>query len=193
MRPIEKQEESRRFEQLFAEMFDESDRGCILIGASVLDDVLCELLKKRLAKSDHVAKQAMEPLFSGMGPLSSFSARIKLAYCLGLIGKWEFEDLERIRKVRNKAAHEYTAKSFADNEIIQITQRLAGANHAVSAMKKLEGTEAEAGSPNQESAARSCNRELSKERLRFQLTVVYLAGRLDLQAFGVREVPSGAN
>lgn len=60
MRPIEKQEESRRFEQLFAEMFDESDRGCILIGASVLDDVLCELLKKRLTKSDHVAKQAME-------------------------------------------------------------------------------------------------------------------------------------
>jgi len=193
MRPIENQEETRRFEQLFAEMFDESDRGCILIGASVLDDVLCELLKKRLTKSDHIAKHAMEPLFSGMGPLSSFSARIKLAYCLGLIDQWEFEDLERIRKVRNKAAHEYTAKSFADNEIIQITQRLAGANHAVSAMSKFEGTEAEAGSPNPGSAARGSNKKLSKERLRFQMTVVYLAGRLDLQAFGVRDVPSGAN
>jgi len=194
MSPIENHEESRqRFEELFAEMFDESDRGCILIGASVLDDVLCDLLKKRLAKSEHVAKQAMEPLFAGMGPLSSFSARIKLAYCLGLIGQWEFEDLERIRKIRNKAAHEYTSKTFTDNEIIQITQRLGGANHAVSAMQKLEATEAEAGSPLSESAAgSSSNRELSKERLRFQLTVVYLAGRLDLQAFGPRGMPSGA-
>lgn len=190
---MENKEESRqRFEELFSEMFDESDRGCILIGASVLDDVLCDLLKKRLGKSDHAAKQAMEPLFAGMGPLSSFSARIKLAYCLELIAQWEFEDLERIRKIRNKAAHEYTSKTFTDNEVIQITQHLGGANHAVSAMQKSDSTKAAAGSNLKESAAGpSGNRELSKERLRFQLTVVYLAGSLDLRAFGPRGVPSG--
>ena len=165
-------ESSARFEELFSE----SDRGCILIGASALDDVLSSLLQKHLGRNNHVIKNAMEPLFAGMGPLSSFSARIKIAYCLGLIKQWEFEDLERIRKIRNKAAHEYTAKTFTNNEIIQITQQLKGADHAVTAM---ESKRIESDQPvNQENAA--TGQAISKERLRFQLTVVYTAGRFDV-------------
>ncbi len=190
---MENKEESRqRFEELFSEMFNESDRGCILIGASVLDDVLCDLLKKKLGRSDHIIKQAMEPLFSGMGPLSSFSARIKLSYCLGLITQWEFEDLERIRKIRNKAAHEYTSKTFTDNEVIQITRHLDGANHAIKSMNSSDSIKAVSGSDLEERfLENSSNRESSKERSRFQITVVYLAGSLDLRAFDPRGVPNG--
>ena len=159
-------------------MFSESDRGCILIGTSVLDDVLSSLLQKHLGRTDHVNKSAMEPLFAGMGPLSTFSARIKLAYCLELIKKWEFEDLERIRKIRNKAAHEYTAKTFTNNEIIQITRQLKGADHAVNAMKS---NLTESGQPikQEKSVARQAT---SMERLRFEFTVVYIAGRIDVLA-----------
>lgn len=169
-------ESSARFEELFTEMFSESDRGCILIGASVLDDILSSLLQKHLGRNSHVIKNAMEPLFAGMGPLSSFSARIKIAYCLGLIKQWEFEDMERVRKIRNKAAHEYTAKTFTNNEIIQITQQLKGADHAVTAMesKRIESDQI----VKQKGVAKG--QAISKERLRFQLTVVYMAGRFDV-------------
>lgn len=170
-------EESRqRFEELFTEMFSESDRGCILIGASVLDETLGLYLRSRLERNDHVAKHAAEALFSGMGPLSSFSSRIKLAYCLGLIEKWEFEDLERIRKIRNKAAHEYSGKSFADNEIIQITMHLQGADHAVSAAEFYREKVEQSEMPKLKDASAPP----TKERLRFQFTVVYLAGRFDM-------------
>lgn len=171
-------ESSARFEELFSEMFSESDRGCILIGASVLDDVLSSLLQKHLGRTDHVNKSAMEPLFAGMGPLSTFSARIKLAYCLGLIKKWEFEDLERIRKIRNKAAHEYTAKTFTNNEIIQITRQLKGADHAVKAMESNSSESRQPIKP-KKSVTRQ---KTSKERLRFQFTVVYMAGSFDVLA-----------
>lgn len=166
----------QRFEELFTEMFSESDRGCILIGASVLDDLLASLLQNYLKRNEHVCKQAMEPLFSGMGPLASFSSRIKLTYCLGLIKKWEFEDLERIRKIRNKAAHEFTPKTFTNKEIIQITQRLEGANHSVAAMEKFAGKiEKSKGE-----ATGNAGPSISKERLRFQMTVIHLAAGFDL-------------
>lgn len=192
MDSIENFNKSRnRFEELFTEMFAESDRGCILIGASVLDDVLCAALKKRLGRTEHASKQAMEPLFAGMGPLSSFSARIKLAYCLGLVGQWEFEDLERIRKIRNKAAHEYTAKTFTDNEIIQMSQLLQGANHAVVAIQKHEATMDKSAPTVEEEKVNRQEQKVSKERLRFQMTVVFLAGRLDMQAIANKGLPSG--
>lgn len=174
-----------RFDELFAEMFLESDRGCILIGASVLDDGLSGLLRKHLGRTEHISKSAMEPLFASMGPLSSFSARIKLAYCLGLIDQSEFEDLERIRKIRNKAAHEYTSKTFTDNEIIQITRCLDGANRAVLAMKKSEAAQKYAlNSPSEGTIAASHEQEISKERLRFQMTVVFIAGCFHVRIFG---------
>lgn len=185
---MENAQDSRtRFEGLFVEMLSESDRGCILTGASVLDDLLAGLLKKRLGRTEHVSKLAMGPLFASMGPLSSFSARIKLAYCLDLISQWEFDDLELIRRIRNKAAHEYTSRTFTDNEIIQLSQRLDGANRAGVAMQKYRPEPAEAkddvGGTHQ---SREGVREISKERLRFQFTVVYVAGRLDFRAVGPR-------
>jgi DNA-binding MltR family transcriptional regulator len=51
-------------------------------------------------------------------PLSNFSARIKTAYCLGLITKKEYDDLNLIRKIRNKFAHRLHGYSFDHKEII---------------------------------------------------------------------------
>lgn len=178
-----------RFDELFQEMFEESDRGCILIGASVLDELLDKLLRQRLSPSKHAADKAVDPLFAGMGPLSSFSSKIKLAYCIGILNQWEFEDLERIRKIRNKAAHEYTAKTFTNNEIIQITKKLDGANHAVVAMRKYPSDETspaanDAPTTEPSSAAESHtshSRTRSMERMRFIMTVVFIAGKLDLR------------
>jgi DNA-binding MltR family transcriptional regulator len=172
---IDDAETRSRFEKLFKEIRLESDRGCILVGASVLDELCAQLIKERFAANEHVIKNALDPLFATMGPLSSFSARIKLAYCLGLIKQWEFEDLEKIRRIRNKAAHDYSAKTFTDNEIIQISQQLKGADHSVAwSQSKLPKSTEQA-----EEAGGVSGQVMSKERIRFILTVVYIAGRFD--------------
>lgn len=175
MSKLNDEESRQRYKELFEEMFSESDRGCILIGASVLDETLKLYLRSRLERDEHIAKYASEPLFSGMGPLSTFSSRIKLSYCLGLIEKWEFEDLERIRKIRNKAAHEYSGKSFSDNEIVQITKELQGANHAVVAAEAYRTSSKSGEAPK----LKDSPTPPSRERVRFHFTVVFLAGRFD--------------
>lgn len=95
----------------------ESQRGGVLLGAAMLDDCLLKLLKGFMVDS---AAHEVERLLEGglSAPLGSFSARTLIAYCLGLISEDEFKDIEIIRDIRNKFAHNLLEISF-DNQSIQ--------------------------------------------------------------------------
>jgi DNA-binding MltR family transcriptional regulator len=62
--------------------------------------------------------------------LGNFGGKIQLAYCLGLISKEEFHNLNLIRKIRNKFAHEPSGLTFRNEQItnlcknLQLTSRL---------------------------------------------------------------------
>jgi hypothetical protein len=56
-----------------------------------------------------------EEMFGGTGPLSEFSARIKLAVSLGLISRNEQQELMLVRKIRNKVAHQVNASLNSDS------------------------------------------------------------------------------
>src|SRR5207249_11487035 len=43
--------------------------------------------------------------------------RAQLAYCLGLLGREMYEDLNTIREIRNQFAHEHRSLSFNDQSI----------------------------------------------------------------------------
>jgi DNA-binding MltR family transcriptional regulator len=159
-------------DQIVKELMTESDRGCILVAASVLSHFLEEILKTALSTNPHAMTRAVKPLFGAMAPLSTFSAQIKLAYGLGLIPMYSFSDLEKIRRIRNLAAHQYSNMSFESQEIIDITRTLEGADHAVrviSAPSKVDTN------PKANRVKRR-RKKVSKERLRFILTVSYIAG-----------------
>jgi mannitol operon repressor len=109
-----------------AEFFDsikgESDRGCVLVGASFLDEALELLLRSRMSTNPAVIKKSIDPLFSsGHGPLASFWAKTELCQALGLIEDWEYEDLMRIRKLRNLFAHSHGSAAFSDPQVTAIT------------------------------------------------------------------------
>jgi DNA-binding MltR family transcriptional regulator len=94
---------------------NESDRGCALFAAAYLDKALSDLLYLSLARDKRIEKD----LFEGTAPLSSFSARIKLAFYLGKISKECRADLDTIRGIRNEFAHHaqlisFDAQSIAD-------------------------------------------------------------------------------
>src|ERR1019366_6243223 len=80
-------------------LVSESDRGCILVGAALLDEELAGLFRAILIP------ELSREMLKVDRPLGSFSARSQMAYALGLIHKQDFDDLDIVRKIRNDTAH----------------------------------------------------------------------------------------
>lgn len=90
--------------QTFArELETESERGSIILAASMLEEALGLLLKTSL--HGNVSEDLKRELFFGQGAMASFSSRIKLCYGLGHISENEFKALNVIREIRNSFAH----------------------------------------------------------------------------------------
>ena len=83
---------------------NESDRGCVLVGAALVERRLDDIFE-HVFQRNKASKAIQKALFDSNGPLSTFSAKIKLAYALGFIRKQTFEDLEAVRRIRNDFAH----------------------------------------------------------------------------------------
>lgn len=108
----------------------ESDRGCVLVGAAILESKLEELFREEF-QANQVPKKLQDSIFDSNGPLSTFSAKIKLAYSLGYIGREVFDDLETIRKIRNDFAHSPLDVDFIGNDVSDIIERM----HCVQPLK----------------------------------------------------------
>ncbi|MCM1399374.1 MAG: hypothetical protein NC225_07845 [Clostridium sp.] len=80
-----------------------NDRSVVIVCAAILDTQLEKLIKNVL----YIDKNIDENLFMGGNAiLSSFSAKITMAYYMKIISKDELDLLNAIRKLRNKFAHE---------------------------------------------------------------------------------------
>lgn len=84
---------------------EESDRGAVLVTASMLEDVLLLLISARLVEGKATTK-----LIDGFNvPFGNLSAKIVAARSLGIISEeWRIE-LDLLREIRNKIAHSVTA------------------------------------------------------------------------------------
>ena len=86
----------------------ESDIGCILVLAAMLEEMLDGYHRQYIARSvgaNEASKEFFEKLFSESRPLSSFNGKIILAYAYGMIDKKQYSALNTVRKIRNEAAH----------------------------------------------------------------------------------------
>jgi DNA-binding MltR family transcriptional regulator len=61
----------------------------------------------------------------GYGPLSSFRAKIDIAYALGAISQKTRTELSHIKGVRNKFAHSYRPINFESGSIVKKCQPLS--------------------------------------------------------------------
>ena len=90
----------------------ETERGRVLVAASLIEEVLEEILRSFLS-----SEKRTDDLFAGgNAPLGTFSAKIKLARSLCLITVEEFQDIELVRKIRNQFAHSVLC-AFSDPKI----------------------------------------------------------------------------
>jgi len=93
---------NEQFDEIIYEIIEErSDRALVILSSSIIDEQLFQILNTFLKAS---SKQ-QDDLLNGDNPLSTFSAKIKIIYRLGIIDDSFREILDQVRKVRNLCAH----------------------------------------------------------------------------------------
>ncbi len=99
-----------------AELIKQTDRGCAIIGGSIVQERLTTLIVRQLAKKTRETRG----LFESDGRIGAFATQIKLAYGLGLVGHDIYCDLGRIKDIRNTFAHDVhlLAHKTASEELI---------------------------------------------------------------------------
>jgi hypothetical protein len=93
-----------------------SDYAVAIIGASMIERALEVAILSRFVV---LTKDQRSRLFAyeQKGPLADFAARSRFGAALGLFGADTFEDLEKIRTIRNLFAHATTLHKFSDEAI----------------------------------------------------------------------------
>ena len=102
--------------KFFEEFQNESDRAAAILGACYLDNALEALLKSFFINDDAFIKKHI----LGNSPsvtIDSFAKRSSICYALGLLRQSEYDDLDLIRRIRNKFAHKLHGLSFECQDI----------------------------------------------------------------------------
>lgn len=107
-------EAARVFQENYATISNESDRGAVLVSAALIDEGLRRLIAARLLENSSQS----DPLFDGgNAPISTFSSRIEMAYRLGLIQCSAKSVLNKLRRLRNDFAHSHKIVSLEDPSV----------------------------------------------------------------------------
>ena len=111
---------SRDLQAFLNEFHTESDRATAVLGAALLDEKLLQVLETFFVDD----KKQVNPLLKPEGALGSFAARIRVAYCLGLLTRDLFDTLTIVREIRNAFAHQLHGLSFATPSIAKKCDKL---------------------------------------------------------------------
>jgi len=95
--------------------------GIVIAIAAILDNQLERALKRAMRP---LSNTMYDRLFGSFRPLSSFSSKIVMAYALGIIPLELYEELEKIRHIRNEFAHSSGVLHFGSPEIEPMFLRL---------------------------------------------------------------------
>lgn len=106
------------YNSLLAMLGELDDRGLVLTLSAFAEENLGGLLKSFMLQN-----KAAEKLLEGFNaPFGTFSSRIQACFAFGLITAEQYNDLERLRKIRNEFAHTWKKLSLKDTPIASIVQ-----------------------------------------------------------------------
>jgi hypothetical protein len=91
----------------------QADRGAAIISCGYLEEFLLTAIKSVLVDDE----KAIKRMFTGMGPLATFSANVETAYLLQIITKDTVQSLHQIGGIRNDFAHKLQALTFDTPDI----------------------------------------------------------------------------
>ncbi|HBO5029616.1 MltR family transcriptional regulator [Pseudomonas aeruginosa] len=113
------------------DIHNESDRGCVIVAAAVIDSWLEELITSQVKKHS-VTNSTLKSLFDMNGPISNFSSKIIICRSFGVIDEVAYHDLMIVRKLRNSFAHSSGGASFLS---LEVRQKVRSMIHAQEHMK----------------------------------------------------------
>lgn len=113
------------YHDIVKEYHSESDRAAAVLVGSYIElytaKFLWHFMRSKLSNNE------FHNLFNNYGPLSSFSARIEVAYAFGFIDEKLRKDLKTIKDIRNLFSHKHKLKSFSEEPILGYCRNLIGA------------------------------------------------------------------
>ena len=100
------------------------DRSIAIIGSALVEKALEVSILARLGP--FVTPEVRKGIFdhNSNGPLADFSARIKMAHAMDIVGKKTTADLNRIRTIRNAFAHTVQLLDFDGPEVAELCRDL---------------------------------------------------------------------
>jgi hypothetical protein len=102
-------------EEILRAIQTDSPRAAAMIAGSMIDDILKGAIKFRMPTK--LTADEEDEMFSGTGPLSTFSSRIAMAYALNVIGRKTRHDLLLLKEIRNAFAHTLRHLTFDTPEL----------------------------------------------------------------------------
>lgn len=108
--------------QFFSELAQETDAGLVVLSVSYIDTHLADAFKKNMLG---LSNRSAEEIFENTGPLSTMSAKIRVARGLAWLSESTASDLHLLRKIRNAFAHDPYRRSIGDKEIADYVDSLA--------------------------------------------------------------------
>lgn len=97
-----------------AELQTSSDRAIAVLAPIQAEEALQHALALWFRE---LTSDEYKGLFDMMQPLSSFSAKIRVCYAMGIIGERTRDDLDILRTIRNSFAHSGRTISFDTDEV----------------------------------------------------------------------------
>ncbi len=91
------------FTKLTETLLQESDRGAVLVGASIVDEQLRNLFEEIVPSE--MSRKERKSLLDYPGPISSLADKIEIAYATRLISRTIYNSLHALRRIRNSVAH----------------------------------------------------------------------------------------
>lgn len=121
-----KQRTAKKYERVTTEMIIESDRGCVLVGVSHLEQLLGQMLRSKFKQLSGASNRDLDFLLEKrpLPPLGNFAIRTITAYVLGLIGRTTRRVLDEIRDIRNAMAHKPDPAMLTDDHVAKLITHL---------------------------------------------------------------------
>jgi DNA-binding MltR family transcriptional regulator len=120
-RPFKKPPTSKEFDAAIKELDTDGPRGCAVLAHALLETIMERLLRSRMVP---LLEREEGELFKGTAPLATMSARVRLAYSLGIIDGQTRDYLNIVSLIRNKLAHTDVVKTFETPEVAHECKKL---------------------------------------------------------------------
>jgi DNA-binding MltR family transcriptional regulator len=111
------------------------DRAIAIAAGAFLEEHLALALKARF----HQDEKILNEMFRVNGPLGSFSAKINMAYLIGLCSKETCKEMHTIKEIRNEFAHKGMTRNFDSQRVRDLANNLKFGKKIQITIEELSG------------------------------------------------------